>query len=78
MTQPDFCPTQTHLAWCKQRALEYVDRGDLNLAFTSMASDLQKDPSTEGHAGVMLGLTLMMGGHLDTPDKMRKFIEGFN
>lgn len=29
-----------HLAWAKQRALEYVERGDLPNAISSMISDL--------------------------------------
>jgi hypothetical protein len=67
-----------HMAWCKQRALEYVNRGDLTDAYASMSSDLGKHPETEGHAAISLGLMLMMGGHLGTPQKMRDFINGFN
>lgn len=67
-----------HLAWCKKRALEYVDRGDTNQAFASMTSDLNKHPDTEGHSAIELGFMMLMGGHLSTPDEMRKFIEGFN
>lgn len=33
-----------HLTWCKQQALEYVDRGDVQGAFASMTSDLNKHP----------------------------------
>jgi len=69
---------QEHLEWCKKRALEYVDNGDLNNAFASMSSDLNKHPETEKHSGIELGMMLLMGGHLSTPEKMRKFIEGFN
>jgi hypothetical protein len=43
-----------------------------------MASDLAKHPETEKHAAMGLGMMMLMGGHLATPDKMRKFIEGFN
>lgn len=67
-----------HLAWCKARALEYVAAGDNEQAFASMASDLNKHPATEGHSAIQLGMMLMMGGHLSTPDKMRDFINGFN
>lgn len=67
-----------HLAWCKKRALEYCDIGDTNQAFASMGSDLGKHSDTAGHAAIELGMMLLMGGHLDTPDKMRKFINGFN
>lgn len=74
-------PTTTraeHLAWCKTRALEYVTAGDLNNAFASLVSDLNKHPETEGHAAAELGIMLMLGGHLDTPKDMRDFIEGCN
>lgn len=67
-----------HLAWCKKRALEYVEAGDLHNAFASMASDLGKHPETAGHSGIELGMLQMMGGFLDTPQKMREYIEGFN
>jgi hypothetical protein len=68
-----------HMAWCKQRALEHVDSGDLTGAFASMASDLTKHEGTVHHSStVQLGMMLMMGGHLDTPEQMRDFIEGFN
>ena len=69
---------QQHLDFCKKRALAYVDAGDTKQAFDSMASDMQKHPETAGHAAVQLGFMLMMGGHLDSPDEMRRFIEGFN
>lgn len=67
-----------HLEFCKKRALEYVDAGDLTQAFQSMDSDLGKHDETRGHPGVELGLGLMMAGHLATPHEMRKWIEGFN
>ncbi len=69
---------EEHLAWCKKRALEYIDMGDLPQAFASMASDLDKHTRTKGHSGIELGMMLLMIGHLSTPDEMRKFIEGFN
>ena len=67
-----------HLQWCKRRALEYVERGQLHDAWASMASDLNKHPGTAKHAAIELGMMLLIGGHLDTPQKMRDFIEGFN
>lgn len=67
-----------HVEWCKKRALEYIDNGDLNNAYASMASDLGKHPETEGHPAISIGMMLLMGGELSTPEKMRKFIEGFN
>lgn len=71
-------PTRAeHLQWCKERALEYVDAGDLNNAFASMTSDLTKHPETVGHGGTELGMMLLLGGHLDTAAKMRDHIEGY-
>jgi hypothetical protein len=35
---------EEHLAWCKQRALAHVDRGDLEEAVLSMATDIQTHP----------------------------------
>jgi hypothetical protein len=67
-----------HLAWCKERALEYVAAGDLTNAFGSMVSDLNKHPETEGHSGIQLGSMLFFGGGLATERQMREFIEGFN
>lgn len=69
---------EEHLKWCKDRALEYIEQGDIASAFDSMTSDLGKHPKTEGHAAIEWGMMLLLGGHLSTPDKMRKFIEGFN
>ena len=63
-----------HLAWCKQRALEYLP-DDPTQAFTSMASDLGKHEETRGHAGMELGMMLLM---TDNIQDMRSFIEGFN
>lgn len=69
---------EEHLDWCKQRALLYVDAGDLTGAFASMGSDLRKHEETKDHAATRLGMMLLMSGNLNTPDEMRKFIEGFN
>ncbi len=66
-----------HIAWCKTRALEYFDRGDLNGAVMSMLSDLRKHPETENHPGGTLGAMLLIGGHLARPDEVKNWIEGF-
>lgn len=67
-----------HLAWCKQRALEYVAAGDTAQAFASMTSDLGKHPETENHGAIELGTMMLFSGMLNTPAEMRRFIEGFN
>lgn len=67
-----------HLEWCKQRATEYLDRGDVTNAVASIMSDLNKHPDTERHPGIRLGMMLMLGGQLSTVDQAREFIQGFN
>lgn len=69
---------QEHLAWCKQRALEYVEAGDNAQAYASMASDLKKHPDTTNHPAIELGMMMLVGGHLNHAKEMRNFIEGFN
>jgi len=66
-----------HLEWAKDRALELLNKGDLDQAFMSMISDLGKHPQTKGHPMIRLGTDLYLGKHLDSPIEMRKFIEGF-
>ena len=67
-----------HLQWCKDRALEYVEMGDLKQAFASMGSDLRKHPETSRHPGIELGMGLLWTNQLNTKEKMKKFIQGFN
>lgn len=69
-----------HLQWCKDRALQYADAGDSVNALASMLSDLGKHPETIGSVSIAgrLGMGLYLGGHLNTPEKMREWIEGFN
>ena len=67
-----------HLQWCKDRALAYVDAGDLDQAYASMARDLGNHPMTAGNPAIQLGMMMLIGGHLNTAEKMRSFINGFN
>jgi hypothetical protein len=69
---------EEHLQWCKDRALEYVDSGDVSGAYASFACDMGKHDGTKGHSALELGMMLMFNGHLGTAEKMREFIEGFN
>ncbi len=63
-----------HIQWCKDRALEYCDKGDLRLAYMSMASDLQKHDETNNHSAIRVGMVMFVRGVLNTDSKMRKFI----
>jgi hypothetical protein len=65
-----------HLAWCKARALEYLDAGDLANAVASMGSDLDKHPET-GCPDVLMSLGMTLIIQNDTAG-VRRWIEGFN
>lgn len=67
-----------HLAWAKERALEYVDAGELTNANASLLSDLRKHPELADHAGIELGMMLLFSGHLSNERDMREWIQGFN
>ena len=59
-----------HLQWCKDRALEYCDHGDINQAWASMASDLRKHEETANHSAIELGSMMLMEGQLKTVEGM--------
>lgn len=69
---------EEHLAWCKRRALEYIDRGKVNEGLASMMSDMAKHPETASPALDQMTIGLMMVGALRTPAQARKHIEGYN
>lgn len=68
---------QEHLAWAKQRALEYLP-DDPAGAIASMLSDLTKHEETADHIGMQLTGLLLMSGLMEGPDAVRRHIEGFN
>jgi hypothetical protein len=65
-----------HLAWAKQRALEFVDRGELLDAIASILSDLYKHPETE--RSVAMGAMVAITVNRRDADAVRRFIDGFN
>jgi len=69
---------EEHLEWCKERALEYADRGELADAVASMGSDLDKHPDTRGGPGhiALLNLAMLYIANHDAQG-VRRWIEGF-
>jgi len=67
---------QEHVAWCKKRAHEYIERGELMEAMTSMLSDLGKHPKTE-RSTELGGLMMITINSNSIPDVIR-FVDGFN
>lgn len=67
---------QEHMDWCKKRALEYLDKGDVANAVASMLSDLSKHPETTIPPELsMIGMLSVMS---NDRDGARRFIVGFN
>ena len=69
-----------HLQFCKNRAMEYVNRGDLLNAVISMMSDLEKHPDTSASKGslAMLGLSACQQAQQGDRDAVIHYINGFN
>ncbi|MBT1509467.1 hypothetical protein KIP88_03035 [Bradyrhizobium sp. SRL28] len=65
-----------HLAWCKRRALEYIDAGELQQGVTSMMCDLFKHDETKSVSAAKMkqSLEVQLSGDRD---QARRFIEGF-
>jgi hypothetical protein len=72
---PNEMTREEHLQWCKHRALEYLDQGDLKNAVASMGSDLGKHEETRKLQPLtMLGMHHLMKGDAR---EVRRWIEGF-
>lgn len=69
---------EEHLAWCKKRALEYLDKGDVENAIASMMSDMQKHDETKLISGSMLSAMGLRIAMTRNPQDARRYIEGFN
>ena len=67
-----------HLQWCKDRAMEYIDRNEVVDGIASFISDMGKHAETENHTALPLMGIMLVSGHLNTASETAKFIEGFN
>jgi hypothetical protein len=64
------------MAWCKERALEYLPH-DPSQAVASMMSDLNKHPETRGDVYKMLAMVGMVELQKG-PEAVRRWVDGFN
>ena len=70
---------EEHLEWCKQRAREYLDRGELANAVASMGSDMDKHPETR-MVGDKMGTLIYVAMFRITEGDVqgvRDWVEGF-
>jgi hypothetical protein len=62
------------MAWCKERALECVRRGDAATAIASTLSDLGKHPET----AVSVYMATLIAPYGGTLEEVTRWIDGFN
>jgi len=67
-----------HLQWCKDRAIEYIQGGDISQGITSMMSDMRKHQETTSESCMTLCMMMLKSGQLTTQQEAEKFINGFN
>jgi hypothetical protein len=65
-----------YLTWAKNRALEYLDRGDVVNAIASIGYDLSKHDEFKGAANSLMPMGLFYAMNRDELGA-RQFIEGF-
>lgn len=65
-----------HFDWSVERAMEYIERGDAQGAFSSFASDIKKHPETSVRVPAEL-LGIGMFEILRGPRAVRRWIEEF-
>jgi hypothetical protein len=65
-----------HLEWCKQRAREYLQRGELANAVASMLSDLGTHPEMKP-CPPELGMVGILFAASNDRTAVSRFIEGF-
>jgi hypothetical protein len=72
-------PTRAdHIQWCKDRALEYVEFGDLDKAIASMQSDLKKHPETRLPMTIERATDIQILFRVHTKQHVIDWINGFN
>lgn len=71
---------EEHLDWCKKRAMEYVNKGELLEGVTSMMSDLTKHPDTASRSGplAVLGVFALQQAQSGDRAGVVRYITGFN
>jgi hypothetical protein len=75
---PEHLTRAEHLQWAKDRALAYVETGDLASACASILSDLSKHPQIDPSAARMVWSIEAVTGGLNTAEQVRHFINGIN
>lgn len=73
---------EEHLQWAKDRAIEYVDRGDMVNALASFASDCRKHEDTAlivtGAGGMLLATEGSRCVSTNDREGMRRLILGYH
>lgn len=78
MHQTDYERSTTreeHLIWCKFRAHQYLDEGQISRAIASIQSDLQRHSATKNHQAIALASRLLIARRLGTIAEVQQFID---
>ncbi len=67
-----------HLAWCKEQALEFLDRGECGQAVLLFVAEMDKHPETRLHKFLSPFFNSWLDGFLPRASQIRDHIEGFN
>lgn len=66
---------EEHLIWCKFRAHQYLDQGQISHAIASIQSDLQQHSATKNHQAIGLASRLLIARRLGTIAEVRQFVD---
>ena len=67
-----------HIEWCKKRALERVEKGELAEAVVALSNDMSKSSKTIDHPLIDYGMILVIAGYFSTAKQVKEFINTIN
>lgn len=68
---------EEYLEWAKNRANEYIERGEIRQGLDSFYSDMNKHIELRKHPYLSIGAEMVFEGRLKNKKEVKKFIEGF-
>jgi len=67
-----------YIEWCKKRALERVEKGELAEAIVALSNDMSKSSKTIDHPLIDYGMILVIAGYFSTAKQVKEFINTIN
>jgi hypothetical protein len=66
-----------HIQNCKNEAYVYLDKNDFASAWAAFYKDMKENKLTENHPALVIGMHLVLSGHITTIEQLRKHIDGY-